>query len=157
MCLAISISERELYEYHHGELVRVISVAVGQPDDPTPAGEYRIFQIDWNPDWTPPDSPWAAGAQYTPPGHPDNPMGRARLMFDPPYTIHGTDVYESLGRAASHGSVRMGNEDVIALARRVMEAGGAARPEEFYRQVVGDPGTMVSVEIPEPVPLLIPD
>src|SRR5689334_16883444 len=47
--------------------------------------------------------------------------------------IHGTNHEDALGRAASHGCVRMANADVIALFERVREgdpvliAGGAER------------------------------
>jgi len=152
--LEISISERVLREYRGGELVNTFDVAVGQPDHPTPTGEFQVHQIDWNPDWTPPDSPWAADAEYTPPGHPDNPMGRVRMIYRAPYSIHGTDALESLGRDASHGSVRMANDDILELARRVQEHGGASRSDAWYEEVIGNPTEMYEVSLPNPVELV---
>jgi hypothetical protein len=153
--LEISLSERELYEFREGELVNTFPVAVGQPGHETPPGDYTIHRIDWNPDWTPPDSPWAAGREYKPPGHPGNPMGRVRMAFAEPYTIHGTEVYESLGRAASHGSVRMGNDAIIELAPRVQAAGGEDRAAGWYDEVLATPTEMVEVPLPDAVPLAI--
>ena len=58
----------------------------------------------------------AGDREPQPPGDPDNPMGRARLVYQMPYTIHGTDNLDSLGQAVSHGSIRLANEHVIPLA-----------------------------------------
>jgi hypothetical protein len=151
--LELSISERKLHVYRDGKRVRSFRVAVGKKQYPTPKGKFRIHRIDWNPDWTPPDSDWANGSHYTPPGHRDNPMGRARLVYKAPYSIHGTREVDSLGRAASHGSVRMANKDVIELGRLLMEAGGAGRSKAWLRRVLDKPTEMVTVKLPKPITL----
>ena len=107
--------------------MRTLPVAVGQEGHETPTGEWGIHQVDWNPDWTPPDSDWSADSEYKAPGEEGNPMGRARLIFRAPYSIHGTDAMDSLGQAASHGSVRVSNEEIFGLARLVQEHGGVER------------------------------
>lgn len=152
--LEVDISAREIREYRGGVVANTFPIAVGQPDHPTPTGEWGIHQVDWNPDWTPPDSEWTGDAEYTPPGHPDNPMGRVRMIYMAPYSIHGTDDLESLGRAASHGSIRMANEDITELARRIMEAGGAPRSEAWYEEVLDTPTEMRRVSLRDPVPLV---
>jgi lipoprotein-anchoring transpeptidase ErfK/SrfK len=154
MSLEISLSERQLYEFIDGELVNVFDVSVGKAGHETITGDFRIHRIDWNPDWVPPDSEWAEDEDPTPPGHPDNPMGRVRMVYQAPYSIHGTEVLSSLGRAESHGSVRMANEDIIALARRVMQYGGVERSEEWYDEVLSNPETMYEVDLPNPVRLI---
>jgi lipoprotein-anchoring transpeptidase ErfK/SrfK len=154
MRIEVNIGARELYEYRDGERVNTFPIAVGQPQYPTPTGEWGIHRVDWNPDWTPPDSDWAEGAEYTPPGHPDNPMGRVRMVYRAPYSIHGTADLESLGRAASHGSIRMANDDIMDLARRVMEAGGASRPDAWFEEVIAEPTQMRQVSLPDPVPII---
>jgi len=151
----ISISDRELYLYEEGEKIRSYDVAVGQEEYPTIPGNFEIFQIDWNPDWTPPDSDWAKSADYKSPGAPGNPMGRVRINYNPPYTIHGTQDLKSLGTAASHGSVRMANPDIIELAKIIMEVTGDSKPEEWYETVLANPNSMVSVELSKPFPLTI--
>ena len=81
------------------------------------------------PRWTPPQSmiarspekaKWASGM----PGGPDNPLGsRALYLFqngnDTLYRIHGTTEPLSIGKNASSGCIRMINQDVVELYRRV--------------------------------------
>ncbi|CAN5656737.1 hypothetical protein BH23GEM7_BH23GEM7_38080 [soil metagenome] len=153
--LELSQSERELYVYIDGERVATHPVAVGQPEYPTPTGQYGIHRVDWNSDWTPPDSDWSADREHKEPGDPDNPMGRARILYKGSYSIHGTDVIESLGEAASHGSIRVANEVAMELARLIMEYGGAARSESWYEEARVNPTEMRQVSIPDPVPLVI--
>lgn len=151
--LEVDISERELYVFRNRDTIRTLPVAIGRSEYPTPTGDFEIHQIDWNPDWTPPESEWTEGEEYTPPGHPDNPMGRVRMVYQSPYSIHGTDELESLGKAVSHGSIRVANEEAIELAKLVMEAGGVERPEAWYERVLANPTEMETVELPEPIPL----
>jgi lipoprotein-anchoring transpeptidase ErfK/SrfK len=153
--LEISKTQRQLYIFVDDERVHQVPVAIGQPDHPTPTGEFSIHQVDWNPDWTPPDSEWSEDREYKEPGEAGNPMGRARLIYRAPYSLHGTEALESLGEAASHGSVRVANEDIIGIARLVQEHGGAERSEGWYRNVVGTPREMFEVPLSSPVTLLI--
>jgi lipoprotein-anchoring transpeptidase ErfK/SrfK len=153
--LEINKSERELYIFVDDERVHWVPIAIGQPDHPTPTGEFSIHQVDWNPDWTPPDSEWSEDREYKEPGEDGNPMGRARLIYRAPYSLHGTEALESLGEAASHGSVRVANEEIIGIARLVQEHGGAERSEEWYRNAVGTPTEMFEVRLSNPVTLLI--
>lgn len=63
---------------------------------------------------------WAKGMN----GGPENPLGaRALYLFkdgkDTLFRIHGTNEPESIGHAVSSGCIRMMNEDIIDLYRRV--------------------------------------
>ncbi len=85
-------------------------------------------KVMW-PTWTPPKemiarvpekAKWANGM----PGGPDNPLGaRALYLFqngqDTLYRIHGTTEPMSIGHNASSGCIRMINQDVEELYRRV--------------------------------------
>jgi lipoprotein-anchoring transpeptidase ErfK/SrfK len=155
--LEVDRSERELRVLLDGELVETHPVAVGQPDWPTPTGRFAIHQVDWNPDWVPPESEWAEDHEPTAPGDPENPMGRVRMSFQDDYSIHGTADSGSLGQAASHGSIRLANEVITELARVVMRHGGAPRSEQWFSEVLEDPATMRRVPLPDPVPLEIRD
>lgn len=104
-------------------LVRSYSVAVGMRRYKTPTGDFEITRIVWNPWWFPPDAEWAAKDTVTAPG-PGNPMGKVKLMFNGPYYLHGTPLAPSIGSAASHGCVRMRNDDAVDLARIVQKYGG---------------------------------
>ena len=109
----------------------------------------------WNPAWKPPDSKWARGKTAKPPGHPDNPMKRVKMFFkEPDYYIHGTGDEDSLGKAESHGCIRMSEEDVTQLAQLVMEHGGKPMPEPWYRRILHLKSTKV-IYLAEPVPVEI--
>jgi hypothetical protein len=103
-------------------IVGEFGVAIGARSFPTPLGEFLLRKVELNPAWIPPESDWARGRKPMPPG-PGNPMGRAKLEFHPTYYLHGTPEPESVGSAASHGCVRLRNEDVLALARLLVEWG----------------------------------
>jgi lipoprotein-anchoring transpeptidase ErfK/SrfK len=87
--------------------VRLFHVATGQVAYPTPSGLWKIVDMQENPWWTPPASPWAAGAQPIPPG-PGNPLGTRWMGLDAPGVgIHGTPDDTSIGYSESHGCIRM--------------------------------------------------
>jgi hypothetical protein len=117
--IRIDISERRLYHYDEGKLVKTYPVAVGKPQYPTPTGSFRIVNKAKNPTWTPPPSPWAAGLEPVPPG-PNNPLGTRWMgISSPSIGIHGTYSSGSIGTAASHGCIRMHIRDVEELFDRV--------------------------------------
>ena len=90
-------------------------IAVGSPDHPTPAGDFRIIEKQTNPTWFPPDSPWAAGLGPIPPGV-NNPLGTRWMGTSAPgIGMHGTPVSSSIGSRASHGCIRMYIHDAERL------------------------------------------
>jgi lipoprotein-anchoring transpeptidase ErfK/SrfK len=156
LTFTIDRSERRLYVRRGARLIRVHPVAVGTAEYPTPIGLWLFQQVDINPDWNPPPGrEWTRDRRYTPPGHPDNPMGRARLIFDRPYTIHGTTDLGSLGRAASHGSIRIANLVAIELAALLLREGGSWRGSRWFRQMLADPTRMYPIRLARPVPIRI--
>jgi hypothetical protein len=117
---------------------------------------YRtVGQVVWNPRWIPPEEEWAKDEKEKEPGDPENPLGRAQLVYDAPRSIHGTNEPESLGKAASHGSIRIANEVAIELARMVMESGGAGRDESWYRTARENRKERQEVAIPNPIPIRV--
>lgn len=153
--LEVDIASRELNVYRGARRVATHPVAVGTDEWPTPTGEWTIGQVVWNPRWVPPEESWAEDDSIAEPGAPDNPLGRAQLVYRAPNSIHGTTDTASLGRAASHGSIRVANPVAIELARMVMESGGAARDAAFYERVQANPTERVEVSIPDPVPIRV--
>ena len=93
-------------------------VATAKPGWVTPPGEWSMYQKRENPTWYNPalDS-WGAGLPAVVPGGPGNPMGTRALYITAPglIRIHGTTSPDSIGRYASHGCIRMHNEQVEQL------------------------------------------
>ena len=78
-------------------------------------------KAEW-PDWTPP-SEMIARQPYLPrfvAGGPGNPLGaRAMYLGSSIYRIHGTNDPSTIGKFVSSGCIRLTNEDVADLFRRV--------------------------------------
>lgn len=155
--LEVDLASRELNVFRGPRRVATHPVAVGSEEWPTPTGEWTIDQVVWNPRWHPPDEDWAADEEIAEPGDPDNPLGRAQLVYRAPNSIHGTSDKASLGKAVSHGSIRVSNEVAVELARMVMETGGAPRDAAWYERVQADSTQRVEVAIPDPVPIRVVD
>lgn len=87
-----------------------------------------LHKAEW-PKWTPPAEmiardPQAAVWANGMPGGPENPLGaRALYLFqngrDTLYRIHGTIEPRSIGQSMSSGCIRLLNQDIIDLYRRV--------------------------------------
>ena len=86
-------------------------VAVGKSGWETPTGQFEVFEQIVEPGWT---SPFDGAV--VPPGSDDGPLGARWIGFWTDGTdvigFHGTPNRESVGTAASHGCVRMYNEDI---------------------------------------------
>ena len=111
------------YVLPHGKAIRY-GISVGE-EAMAWSGVAKVGRMTEWPSWTPTsgererlDVPAFVG-----PG-PQNPMG-ARAMYlydgkkDTLYRIHGTNQPEYIGQAISSGCIRMTNEDVIDLYKRV--------------------------------------
>jgi lipoprotein-anchoring transpeptidase ErfK/SrfK len=126
--LTVDLSDRSLFVIEDGDVVRQYPVAVGSRRYPTPTGTFRTGQIVWNPGWVPPDSEWARNEKPRQPGDPKNPLRGVKIYFrQPAYYIHGTNDPGSMGQAASHGCIRMIENDAIELARWIESNGGSVR------------------------------
>jgi lipoprotein-anchoring transpeptidase ErfK/SrfK len=153
--LEVDLTARRLYVYDGDRRVASYRVAVGSPQWPTQTGEWSVKQVVWNPEWVPPDESWAEQRTPKKPGAPDNPLGRAQLVYDPPRTIHGTNEPASIGRAVSHGSIRLANADVVQLARRLMETAGVKHDDAWYRNVQLNRTEKVPVDLPQRVSIRV--
>ena len=152
--LRLNIPAFELEVWEQGAPLRTVRVAVGMPRWPTRPGSFAVSRAVWNPWWQPPPSDWARGEALTPPG-PRNPMGRVKLFYDGLYFLHGTPSVHSLGTAASHGCVRMANEDAIALARLVHRHGSPEVPASLLDTLEAHPSRTRAVPLSRPVPIEI--
>jgi lipoprotein-anchoring transpeptidase ErfK/SrfK len=154
--LLVDLSDRTLYAMSGREVVRSWPVSVGQEGYNTPAGQYTIGHMIWNPRWVPPSSAWARDHKPEAPGAVSNPMGRVKMFFrEPDLYIHGTYLPSSLGNARSHGCIRMRNIDAVELARVVMIHGGADKSQAWYDRAVAVADTSREVQLPRPVRLRV--
>ena len=118
-------SQRKLYLYNNGKLVKTYRVAVGMPGYSTPSGNFKIGLKRKNPTWGNPGSSWGRGMSGSIGPGPSNPLGVRAMNLDRAngsktmIRIHGTSNTASIGTAASHGCVRMTNTDVVSLFNQV--------------------------------------
>lgn len=104
-----------LYLYNREEEVNSFMVAVGMPQYPTPNGHFHITYKERNPTWLP-TSEWAKDKQGIPqPPGPNNPLGGYWMDIGGGIGIHATPFPKSLGEQASHGCIRMAEDDAAIL------------------------------------------
>ena len=95
--IVIKIPARMLELYEDGKVYKKYRVAVGKSETPSPVGEWLIA---WK--------SYRSEARF----------GTRFLALNVPwggYGIHGTNQWWSIGRYASHGCIRMRNEDIEEL------------------------------------------
>lgn len=97
--ITVNVSNRELTLYQDGSLIKTYPVGIGKMLTPTPTGIYTIINKAPNP-----GGPF--GVMW---------MGLSK----PHYGIHGTNDPSSIGKVVSHGCIRMYNQDVLELSRKV--------------------------------------
>jgi hypothetical protein len=106
--IVVDLSSRLLLAYRWGRVALRTTVAIGTPETPTPIGRFYVderFRLD----------------------SPDGPFGVAALGISAhsdvlqnwvqggPIALHGTNDPASIGSAASHGCVRLGNAEMRRL------------------------------------------
>ena len=106
--IIVSIPDRKLALLENGEVKKTFPVAVGKANTPSPAGSFHIVSRVSNPTY------YHQG-KIVPPG-PANPVGTRWMgLSERGYGIHGTNVPNSIGKAASHGCIRMARTDLEQL------------------------------------------
>ncbi len=119
--LLVVLGERKLYSYRvGGSLEKVYRCAIGMSRYPTPRGTFKVVGKKVLPAWYNPGSKWARSMpRYIKPGS-GNPLGtRALYLNASGIRIHGTSQFRSIGRAASHGCVRLVRKDIEALYPKI--------------------------------------
>ena len=103
------------------KLVAQFSATMGSSHDPLPLGTWKIYGADYNPKfrynpalfW---DSKKTAKGALLPAG-PNGPVGVVWMdLSKEHYGIHGTPNPETIGRAESHGCIRLTNWDAARLS-----------------------------------------
>jgi L,D-transpeptidase ErfK/SrfK len=119
--LVINVPEMQLYDFTNGDAPEVFAIAIGDQMDPSLVGEYRVGRKRERPAWHVPESIRAEKPELpavVPPG-PDNPLGDHWMTIGATsYGIHGTNNPWSIGREATHGCVRLYNDEIARLYAR---------------------------------------
>jgi hypothetical protein len=94
--ILVQIDEKTLYLFEDGKCIKQYPIASGTFESPSPLGNWKIInKSDWGEGfggrWMGLDVKWGE------------------------YGIHGTTDHGSIGRAASHGCIRMFNRDIKEL------------------------------------------
>lgn len=111
--ILIDLSDCRLSLKNGDQTIKKYPICVGTKVTPTPEGDYKVTDKMVDPTWY---STTATGAKgVIPGGDPKNELGTRWIGFKPAYGIHGTIFPESIGKAESHGCVRMHNADVEEL------------------------------------------
>lgn len=94
--ILIEIDEKILYLFQDGKCIKKYPISSGKPELPSPIGEWKIIDKgNWGDGF---------GGRW---------MG-LNVRWGT-YGIHGTTKSSSIGRAASHGCIRMYNKDIKEL------------------------------------------
>lgn len=125
--LQINLSRHKVTLYRGKTQLKTYPIAVGRQGWETPTGNFQILEMLENPTWIHPLT-----GKAIPGGSHQNPLGHYWIGF---WTnghnwigFHGTPNPDSVGKALSHGCIRMYNKDI----------------EELFHQVsVGTPVTVV--------------
>lgn len=125
--LEIDISSRTVTFYLEDVEMARYPIAIGKAGWETPKGQFKVLQMQENPVWINPLTNQKVSANS-----PQNPLGEYWIGF---WTdgrdwvgFHGTPDRQSVGKAISHGCIRMYNEDI----------------EQLFYQI--NPGTQVIVK-----------
>jgi lipoprotein-anchoring transpeptidase ErfK/SrfK len=129
--LHVSVSTRKLTLWRGRDRVHVYPVGVGTGGTlrklgggawewDTPTGIFEVGRMKKDPLWYAPDWHFIENRQSVPPR--DSPqryipgaLGDYALYIDDEIAIHGTRDRASVGRASSHGCLRMYNEDITVV------------------------------------------
>jgi hypothetical protein len=109
--LEIDLSQRRLSLFRRGRLVLRATIGVGAQGTPTPTGRYYVSQRIYAADPGGPFGPGAVGISAF------SPVLTGWLQGGP-IAVHGTSDPSSVGRAASHGCIRVQN----AVVRKLLKA-----------------------------------
>jgi lipoprotein-anchoring transpeptidase ErfK/SrfK len=153
--IVVSLEDRKLALVEDGQVKKIYTVAVGKPSTPSPVGTFTIERRVANP-------VYHHGGKTVQPG-PGNPVGTRWMGLSlKGYGIHGTNAPKSIGKAASHGCIRMAKADLEELFNEVKVGDTVeliGEPNDETAQVFGEPVApaaqpVLSVSAPVATPVL---
>lgn len=150
--VVVSIPDRKLALVENGEVVKVYPVAVGKASTPSPTGEFTVKNRVTDPTY------YHKG-QVIPAG-PANPVGTRWIgLSQKGYGIHGTNAPRSIGKAASHGCIRMAKADLQELFELLRPGDKvlivSERDEQTAQIFGGEPMVVVTAKQNDEAPTVI--
>ncbi len=111
--LVVQLSSHRLVVSQTDRVIRTFPIAVGKPSTPTPTGSYFINELLKQPDPSGAYGPYAFGTSA---------YSNVLTYFNGgngQIGIHGTDQPWVIGTSATHGCIRLYNQDIVWLSQRI--------------------------------------
>ncbi len=106
--IIVSLPDKQLALLEDGKVLKTYKVAVGADVSRSPEGDFTVVNRIENPTYYAPGKVIGPGKE--------NPIGTRWMgLSKKGYGIHGTNVPSSIGKAASHGCIRMRKHDLEEL------------------------------------------
>ncbi len=147
--IVVSLKDCKLALVVDGQVKKIYTVAVGKPSTPSPVGTFTIERRIANPTYH-------HNGKTVLPG-PGNPVGTRWMGLSiAGYGIHGTNEPKSIGKAASHGCIRMAKADLeefyalVAVGDTVELIG---EPNDLTAKLFGDPEPPAAAPAAQPTQL----
>lgn len=116
--LIINLPEFRIYHFEQGKLKETYDIAIGKSSWETPVGKFQVANKKIDPAWNVPpgmSSKLNIEERIVPPG-PDNPLGKYWIGLSIPHIgIHSTNQPHTIGKAKSHGCMRMQTDEAEKL------------------------------------------
>jgi len=145
--IVVSLKDRRLALLEDGLVQAIYPVAVGKASTPSPTGTFKIVNHVINPTYYHP-------GRVIPPG-PDNPVGNRWMGLSVAgYGIHGTNVPRSVGKAVSHGCIRLSRHDLDRLFAQVQVGDTVeiiGERDEDTAAIFGEPPALRDPVTPVPI------
>ncbi len=127
--ILINKSKKQAYIIRDDKIVEGFAVGIGKKGYETPSGKFKIINKIKNPQWNPsPDYKWLNNKtkEYIrkhgsiPSESPLNPLGKYWLgISSPNIGIHDIDNNLGIGRASSHGCIRVKTKSLESLFEKI--------------------------------------
>jgi lipoprotein-anchoring transpeptidase ErfK/SrfK len=124
MSVKVDTKTNMLAVFEGDKIIACYPVTIGSAQTQSPIGEWKIRAIAKMPNFRYDEQMLKHGERsknfhMLPPG-PNNPVGVMWIALNKKgIGLHGTAEADSIGRAVSHGCVRLANWDVVRLATKV--------------------------------------
>lgn len=153
--IEVNLPAFELSVYRENELLRRFRIGIGRKGWPVPQGLRIAREMVWNPDWVPPESPWATPSLVRSLKARGEVLGRLKIPLGGEILIHGTSRRSDLGRLVSHGCIRMLNSDLAKLADLLVRETAAPAEPAKIRRAKANKRFSYGVTLPRPVAVAI--